>query len=277
MSSTAPASPSSPASAGPAAGFDDLGPSSGASGPTLLMVPGWCGDRTVFSAPAALLAGRRRVVVTDLRGHGGNAHQREDFDSDRQVQDLLDLVGTLDLDRVVPVALSHAGWLALELRRALGPERVPGIVLLDWMVLGPPPGFGDALAGLQSPVAWQEVRRALAGMWTAGVEHGDVLAYVASMGEHGFDHWSRAGREIAAAFSREGTPLGALAALTPPPPTLHLYAQPVDDGYLAAQRNAATDHPWFRVERLEARSHFPTFEVPAEIAAAVEEFTCSLG
>jgi hypothetical protein len=37
------------------------------------------------------------------------------------------------------------------------------------MVLGTPPGFADALAGLQSP-AWAEVRAVLVGMWTDGVD-----------------------------------------------------------------------------------------------------------
>jgi hypothetical protein len=32
---------------------------------------------------------------------------------------------------VVPVALSHAGWVAIELRRRLG-ALIPKLVLLDW-------------------------------------------------------------------------------------------------------------------------------------------------
>jgi len=252
--------------------YDDLGTGSTA----LLMLPGWCGDRTVFTPTATPLAADHRVVVADLRGQGGLLHQTEDFAAARQVDDLVALADDLALDRVVPVALAHAGWLAIELRRRLGAQRVPGIVLVDWMVLGTPPGFTDALAGLQDAGAWQDVRGALFGMWTAGVGARAVHDYVASMGEYGFGHWSRAGREIAAAFAREGTPLDALDRLAEPCPTLHVYAQPADDGYLAAQQEAAARLGWFHVARLDACSHFPTLEVPGAVAGHVREFVAGL-
>ena len=252
--------------------FDDLG----VGDPTLLMLPGWCGDRSVFEPLAAGLAAGRRVVVSDLRGQGGLAHQTEDFDSARQIDDLVALVEEVGCDPVVPVALSHAGWLAIELRRRLGARRVPGVVLLDWMVLGTPPGFAEALAGLQDPDTWQAVRGALFEMWTAGVANGSVHDYVASMGDYDFAHWSRAGREIAAAYAREGSPLEALERLAVPCPTLHLYAQPADDGYLAAQHEAAARLGWFRVERLAATSHFPMFEVPGAMVTAIGEFAATL-
>jgi hypothetical protein len=92
------------------------------------------------------------------------------------------------------------------------------------------------------------------------------------MGGYGQEMWGRAAREITAAYAAAGTPLKALAALEPPPPALHLYAQPADPAYLAAQERFAAEQPWFRVQRLDARSHFPTFEVPGDIAAAIEAF-----
>jgi hypothetical protein len=58
---------------------------------------------------------------------------------------------------------------------------------------------------------------------------------------------------------------------------MHLYAQPADEDYLAAQEQAAEQHPWFQVCRLEAHSHFPMFEVPDDMVARIEEFACSLG
>jgi len=50
----------------------------------------------------------------------------------------------------VPLAISHSGWVAIELRRRLG-SRMPVVVLLDWLVLEPPAPFLDALAALQDP------------------------------------------------------------------------------------------------------------------------------
>ncbi|WP_409470784.1 alpha/beta fold hydrolase [Streptomyces sp. HC307] len=45
----------------------DLGP---AGAPALLLVHGWGGDGREWSPHAEALAGRFRVVVPDLRGHG---------------------------------------------------------------------------------------------------------------------------------------------------------------------------------------------------------------
>ncbi|MEU7875812.1 alpha/beta hydrolase [Dactylosporangium sp. NPDC049140] len=252
---------------------DDLG----TGDPALLFLPGWCGDRTVFDPLLPLTARHRRAIAMDLRDHGGSGRTEADFGTAEVVQDAIDLLGQAGVERVVPVGLSHAGWAAIELRRRLGAQRVPGIVLLDWMVLGPPPGFLDALAGLQRPEAWQEVRSELFAMWTSGIDVDALHHYVEGMAGYGFRHWRRAGREIAAAFAAQGTPLAALERLDTPCPTLHLYAQPGDDAVLAAQRGYAADHPWFRVHCLKARSHFPMFEVPQELAAAVEEFLCTLG
>ncbi|MDQ6837970.1 MAG: alpha/beta hydrolase, partial [Actinomycetota bacterium] len=78
--------------------------------------------------------------------------------------------------------------------------------------------------------------------------------------------------EIGAAYGREGSPLQALAALAPPVPVLHAYAQPEDAAYLETQRAFAAAHPWFSVHKLDARSHFPTIEVPDQVAAVIEQF-----
>jgi pimeloyl-ACP methyl ester carboxylesterase len=254
-----------------AGSLDDLGTGE----PALLLVPGWCGDRTVFETLAGDLAVGRRTLVTDLRGQGGRAGESADFDSAAQVDDLVATLDARGADCVVPVALSHAGWFAIELRRRLGPHRVPGLVLLDWMPLGTPPGFADALAGLQDPAHWEEVRAGLTTMWTTGVDDPAIHDYVTGMAAYGFEHWSRAGREISLGFA-EGSPVAALAALGGCP-TLHLYAQPADPAYLALQQEFAALHPWFRVRRLDAVSHFPMLEVPGTMAREIEEFACSLG
>jgi pimeloyl-ACP methyl ester carboxylesterase len=245
----------------------------GSGGPALLFVPGWCGDRSVFGGIAARAAEHRRVVTVDLPDHG-DSPARDEFSTADVVDDLVETITALGLDTVVPATLSHAGWVAIELRRRLGPDRVPAVVLLDWMVLGTPPGFADALGGLQSP-AWADVRAGLAGMWTDGLDLPELRAYVDSMCRYGQRHWQRAGREIATAFADQPVPLEALAALQPCP-TLHLYAQPADDAVLDAQQRYAAAHPWFAVRRLEARSHFPMLEVPDDMAAAIEAFVRGL-
>jgi pimeloyl-ACP methyl ester carboxylesterase len=162
--------------------------------------------------------------------------------------------------------------VAIELRRRLG-ERILKIVLVDWIVTEAPPPFLAGLQAMTDPAQAFGVRDQLFAMWTSGVDDASVHRYVRDdMGAYPAEMWARAGREIGAAYEREGSPLRALAALEPPVPVLHAYAQPDDPAYLEAQRAFAREHPWFSVHKLDARSHFPTIEAPDQVARVVEEF-----
>lgn len=246
--------------------YDDIG----TGAPALLFLPGWCTDRTVFRH---LIGGsRRRELILDWRGHGESEASPFDFDNSALVDDALAVIEAAGARDIVPVALSHAGWIALELRRRLG-ERVQRLVLLDWIILPPPAAFLDALRGLQSAGDWRAIREKLFEMWLHGTADPELRSFVRDgMGGYGEDMWARAGHEISAAYAAEGHPLEALSRLESPVPTLHLYSQPADPGYLAAQQAFAAEHPWFSVRRLEARSHFPMFEVPEEICDVIERF-----
>ena len=110
--------------------YDD----SGRGSLTFLCLPGWCGPRTVFDPLVPALAEEHRVLALDWRGHGESAAADGDFGFSELVDDAISLMDERRVCTAVPVALSHAGWAAIELRRRLGPERVPKMVLLDWMV-----------------------------------------------------------------------------------------------------------------------------------------------
>jgi uncharacterized protein (TIGR02246 family) len=249
--------------------YDDLGQGEAA----LLFLPGWCGSRAVFEPLLERCAQSRRVLALDWRGHGASSSPLEDFGSQALVDDAVAVIEASGVEQVVPVGLAHAGWVALALRERLGAARVPALVLVDWIILDPPPPFLGALQGLQTVDQSQQVWDALRGMWTEGIDQPDLVRYVRDdMGSYGFDMRARAGREIAAAYAAAGNPLRALATLQPAVPTLHLYAQPDDAGYLAAQQAFGAEHPWFQVRKLAARSHFPMFEVPDVIASEIEAF-----
>ncbi len=242
--------------------------------PALLMLTGWCADRTYFNDLIGLTGRNRTSVALDWRGHGGSEQPEDDFGSTDLVDDAVSVIEQAGLDRVVPVAAAHAGWVAIELRRRLGPERVPGFVSLSWMVLGPPPPFLPALAALQDPEHWEQVRAGLFAMWTTDVTSHAVHDYVARMGAYGFDMWARAGREIAGDFEEHGAPVAALAETQLP--TLHIYAQPTDEAFFEAQQEFARKNPWFHVQRVPGRSHFPGIEEPVHTASAIESFVNGL-
>jgi pimeloyl-ACP methyl ester carboxylesterase len=246
--------------------YDDVGQ----GGPALLFIPDWCTTRESFQAVLPRCASRRRVLSVDLRGHGDSGWGGADFDSDTVLEDLLAVVEASGARQVVPVALSQAGWWALELRRELGAERVPNLVMLDWVVSEPPLPYVEALRGLMSE-RWVETRDALLGTWLGDVEDANITRYAREvMGGFGEEMWARAAREIASAYAREGSPLRALFRLSPATPTLHLYAQPRSHDYLEGQVAFGTQNPWFHVMKLPALSHFPTLEVPGLVAAGIE-------
>jgi pimeloyl-ACP methyl ester carboxylesterase len=246
----------------------------GTGEPAVLFLPGWCGDRSVFDDLVEGIGARRQAMSLDLPGHGESADPGTDYATADVVDAVVAALDDAGIEHVVPVLLSHAGWAGIGLREQLG-TRVRGLVFLDWMVLGTPSGFAEALAGLQSP-AWAQVRAGLQAMWTSGLDNPRLRAYVASMSDYGQAHWARAGREISAGFAACPVPLSAVERLQPCP-ALHLYAQPADDAVLEAQQDYAKAHPWFQVDRLDARSHFPMFEDAGTIVASIERFVRSLG
>ena len=240
--------------------------------PTLLFMPGWCASHAAFTDLIPKSATHRRVLALDWRGHGQSELAVEDFGEAALVEDALSVIEASGVRQAVPVALAHSGWVAIELRRRLG-ARIPKIVLIDWIVLDAPPPFLGALQALQDPAQWQETRDRLFASWLEGIDNSALTNFVKNdMGAHGFAMWARAGREISSAYRQAGNPLKALAALNPSVPVLHVYAQPADPGFFAAQQSFAETHPWFHVQRLQARSHFPMFEAPDAMSTIIEDF-----
>ncbi len=247
--------------------YDDLG----SGEPALVMLHGWCANRRQFNPLLPRVGGR--ALAVDFRGHGASDPGTGAFGSQDLVEDTIAVIEQSGARSVVPVAAAHAGWIALELCRQLG-RRVEGVVLLDWIVLDPPAPFLGALEALQGAASWEATRARLFQMWTEGVDNQNLRDFVhGEMGAHGFQMWARAGREIAAAYRRHGTPLRAFAELPVPRPVLHIYAQPSTAEYLEAQRTFAASHPWFSVRRLDsAWSHYPYFEVPGDVADLLADF-----
>jgi pimeloyl-ACP methyl ester carboxylesterase len=90
--------------------YDDAGRGE----PALLFMPGWCSDRTVFDPLAARCQAHRRTLTLDWRGRGQSGRPDSDFGSRELSDDALAVVEASGAPAVVPVALSHAGWIALE-------------------------------------------------------------------------------------------------------------------------------------------------------------------
>lgn len=251
----------------PRIAYDDRGNGE----PALLLLTGWCSSRQRWADVAPLLARHHRVVSFEWRGHGDSDPAADDFGNDELVKDALAVVDAARLSSFVPCAASHAGWIAIELRRRL-PDRVPALVHLDWMVIEPQERYMHVIEQLTSPEEWPHARDTLFDIWRAGVNMAPVDRAFDVMAAQGGDMWMRSGCEIWSAYRQNGSPLAAWEALIPPPPVLHAYGQPTGPEYLAAQEHFAAQHLWFHVSHLPAVSHFAMLEAPGAVDAAISEF-----
>lgn len=268
-------------SAGKQIYYDDRG----AGEPVLVCLPGWCVHHTIYGPLAERLGVTNRVLVPDWRGHGDSEPSERDFSYPEMVADVLAVVEAAGARSIVPIAQAHGGWVAVELLRRLG-ERVSKLVLISWnpIITSNNPAATPILSagqGLQSDVLWgalqdesrwKDAMDRLVDTWVKTAPSAVETQIRDETAVHGFEDWARAGREIAGMFRHEGDPLLALNGIGGRTPVLHLYLQPRDPDFLAAQEAFARSHPWFTVRRLDGVSHFPQLELTRETAGAIGEF-----
>jgi pimeloyl-ACP methyl ester carboxylesterase len=246
--------------------YDDLGQGE----TTILLLTAWCMSRHGYAQLPPKLAEKYRVLALDWRGHGQSDIPVDDFGAAALVEDAIAVIKASGAKNVTVVAMHHAGWVAIELRRRLG-ATVTNLVHLDWVVFPPPEPYRQLVNGLATAEAWQASRDVLFSIFTNGINNPPELVDLikTEMSSYSGDMWMRSGREIAASFEKFGYPLNALAALTPPVPTLHLYGQPKDPGYLAAQEDFASHNPWFKAHQLASETFFSQFDAADEIVEAI--------
>jgi pimeloyl-ACP methyl ester carboxylesterase len=247
--------------------YDDRGTGE----PALLLTTGWCSSKERWRRVADLCSVSRRVLNSEWRGHGASDPPSADFGLEEMVADALAVVDAAGVETFVPCAASHSGFVAIELRRR-HPDRVPKLVHVDWYVVPPPPPYRALLELLTSPDGWPAARDKLFEIWKAGVDEPEIDEAISVLNRQGAAMWMRSGREILAGYARVGSPIGAWASLDPPAPVLHLYGQPEDPAFLAAQEEFAGGNAWFAVRKLGAHTHFAMIETPNDVAAAIEEF-----
>lgn len=257
-------------SANMALDYQDIG-----SGPlTLVLLPGWCEPKTVFEPFIALAAERYRVISIDWRGHGLSSKAAEmSLAADDLLEDVRQLLTALRLDNVITLSVAHASWLAVALAEAL-PQRIRGMVFLDWIMTQPEPAFFTAVSRMQQPQQWLAARDALFDFWQGGIRHDRVKRHLeVEMAQEDYRLWRAAGVAIEQAYRQFGSPLQRLAGMSAPPPCRHIYSLDRRDDYLRQQQAFAAEQPFFSVVRLgEARTHLGILERPDAVLWAVEEF-----
>ena len=106
-------------------------------GQAVLFIHGYPLDHTIWDHPLAHLDGWMRIAP-DLRGMGQSDAPDLGYSMATYAEDLLALLNTLGVDRVVLCGLSMGGYVAFEMLR-LARDRVRGLVLMDTRAEGDSP------------------------------------------------------------------------------------------------------------------------------------------
>ena len=100
------------------------------SGPVVVLLHAGVADLRMWDAQVDALVADHRVVRPDLRGYGQSPLKSGATYTYTDADDVLALLGALEVDRFALVGASYGGWVALQVATA-APERVECLVLLD--------------------------------------------------------------------------------------------------------------------------------------------------
>jgi pimeloyl-ACP methyl ester carboxylesterase len=118
------------------------------SGPAVLLLHGWPGDRTDYRAVVPLVSRSADVIVPDLRGFGASdkhpAEPARQYNAAAQARSIAGLIGELGLGQVVLAGYDIGSRVAQAVARDH-----PGLVRA--LVIAPPlPGIGDRILAPQA-------------------------------------------------------------------------------------------------------------------------------
>lgn len=107
--------------------YNDEGPE---GAPVVVFIHGFPFNKSMWDPQAEALKATFRVIAYDVRGHGNTDARTTDFSIELFVKDLLGLLDTLQLDKVVLCGLSMGGYIALKAIEK-HPERFSALILSD--------------------------------------------------------------------------------------------------------------------------------------------------
>jgi pimeloyl-ACP methyl ester carboxylesterase len=265
------------------------------SGPAVVLLHGWPGDRTDFRAVVPRLAASAEVVVPDLRGFGeSDKHGRppgDAYSAAAQARSVAGLIDELGLHRPVLAGYDIGSRIAQTIARIF-PERTRALVIAP-----PLPGAGDRVFGIEAQREfWYQafhqldlarqlvdgrpdaVRAYLRHFWSrwsapsftpaeADIDHlvevyGPPGAFIASIG------WYRAGSGTVATSAGEQVPAPG-GRLTTPATVLwpeHDPLFPRSWSDRLAEFFADVD-----LREVDGAGHFMPLEAPSAFAAAILE------
>lgn len=261
------------------------------SGPAVLLLHGWPGDRTDYSAVAPLVAQAADVIVPDLRGFGESDKHPADpaaqYSAAAQARSITGLIEELALGRPVIAGYDIGSRIA----QAIARDR-PDLVRA--LVIAPPlPGIGDRILAprAQREFWYQAFHNLDLATELVDGKPDAVRAYL----RHFWSHWSGPGYEpasghldhLASAYAPPGaftasiawyrSGAGSVAASLAERVPEHRIEVPAT--VLWPEHDPLFPREWSdrigeffasaRVTWLDGAGHFAPLEAPGEFAAAV--------
>ncbi|KAH7153849.1 Alpha/Beta hydrolase protein [Fusarium sp. MPI-SDFR-AT-0072] len=245
--------------------FDDRGMIS--SEPTIVCLPGLGQDHRGYKYILPFLVGKYRVIRIVWRGHGANRDPMDKWSVEDQATDTIALLDSLQVQTFIPISQSHGGWCAMEMAVRLGKERVPAVLLTDFILTRPLAEFIKNLQMIQNKETWYQGQAALVKGWLNNTTSKNVLDHCENdVSAHRFENWSHFCWLVERNYERWGSPMERLETVNDPPLVRHIFSHPRDEAYVAAHEEFALKHPdWFSFARLDGESHFLVVELPEAI------------
>ena len=263
------------------------------SGPPVVLLHGWPGDRADHRAVVPLLRDHADVVVPDLRGFGESDKHEADpataYSAAAQARSVLGLADELGLDRLVLAGYDIGSRIAQTIA-ATAPDHVRALVLAP-----PLPGVGERVlsADAQREFWYQAFHQLDLPEQLVDGQPAATRAYL----RHFWSHWSGPGHEVdeadldrlveryapPGAFTASiawyragsGTVARGLAEVTPEPadrvavPTRVLWPEHDPLFPLAWSDRLNAFFADVTVQRLPGAGHFVPLEAPEPFAAAI--------
>jgi pimeloyl-ACP methyl ester carboxylesterase len=103
---------------------------SGKGDTTIVLVHGWCIDKSYWKETQEALSNQYTVVALDLGGHGQSGHNRTEWTVEEFATDVGAVIEALDLGKVVLVGHSMGGDIILQCALNM-PARIVGFIGID--------------------------------------------------------------------------------------------------------------------------------------------------
>ncbi|RBA21764.1 hypothetical protein FPRO05_00113 [Fusarium proliferatum] len=238
------------------------------SDPTIVCLPGLGQDHRGYQYILPFLVSKYRVIRILWRRHGANSESAGRWSVEDQANDTIALLDSLQVQKFIPISHFQGGWCAMEMAARLGKQRVPAVLLTDFILTRPPADFIKNLQMIQNKETWQQGQAPLIKKWLNNTSNKNVLDYCENdLDTDGFENWAYFCWLVEKNYERWGSPMERLGAIEDPPLVRHVFSHPREGPYLAEHEEFARKHAdWFSFARFDGESHFSIVELPEAVS-----------